>query len=235
MPVFAIVIIISICVAGLFLLISGIWLMFQRRPVSPGEATEASLKEVIRLNVPAQALLVLVGAALLVSGGYLGVTRWQTAQGSNVINSSPASRATASPFAVTTTSPSISPISTPSPASATLTSPNNGVKVSKRDGFVARGTVASLGSYTVWILDYDGGYTVDQEAVVTAGLWSATDQPLGDPSDKLPYNLTMVAVMANPYCADRLSRIQSTSNDYTLNLPGGCKIVGRIIVDVSKP
>jgi len=223
------------CAAGLSLLISGIWLMFQGRPTSPDEATEASLKEVIRLNVPAQALLVLVGAALLVAGGYLGVTHWQTTPGSNTINSSPTTADTASPSATPMgTSPS-SPTSAPVQAYATLTSPNNGTKVSKQGGFVARGTATSLGPYTVWILDYDGGYTVDQEAAVAAGQWSATDQPLGDSSDVLPFNRTMVAVIADSYCANRLSQIQSTSDDYTQNLPDGCKIVGRVTVDVSRP
>jgi|HubBroStandDraft_6_1064221.scaffolds.fasta_scaffold43826_6 hypothetical protein len=227
---------IVLCVSGLFLLISGIWLMLRGRPSSPQDATEASLKEVIRLNVPAQALLVLVGAALLVCGGYFAVTKTQASETSPSAGSSPATESPTAPQ----TSPSASPtpakvLTTPGAASATLNHPVDGTKVSRSRGFVARGTATSLGPYTVWILDYDSGYTVDQEATVSAGKWSALDQPLGDSSDQLPFELTMVAVVANPHCALKLGQIDSTSNDYTQSLPEGCNIFGRVTVDVSTP
>src|SRR5262249_32209118 len=117
-------------------------------------------------------------------------------------------------------SPTASPVqSTPlarsvGTASATLKTPTKGTKVSRSKGFTATGTASSLGSDTVWILDYDGGYTVDQEAKVNGGQWSAADYPLGDPSDHLPFPLTMKAVLANPHCATRLNKLSSSKNDY---------------------
>ena len=70
--------------------------------------------------------------------------------------------------------------------------------------------------------------------MVSAGQWSATDKPLGDPSDHLPFDLTMVTVLANPHCAEVLTRVNSTSNDYVQHLPHGCRQVGEVTVDVSK-
>jgi hypothetical protein len=116
---------------------------------------------------------------------------------------------------------------------AVLQSPGNGALVSRSQGFIASGKAASLGPNTIWILDYDGGYTVDQEAVVYSETWTAVDRPLGDSSDRLPFSLTMRAVVANPHCAEILSQINSTSDDYIQNLPDGCKIIGQVAVKVS--
>jgi hypothetical protein len=231
-----VVVIIVLCISGLFLLISGIWLMLRGRPDTPDGATEATLKEVIRVNVPAQALLVLVGAGLLISGGYLAVTRAQDT-GTSSVGQVPVSTGRNSPSAKPSPSPSPSTSLPPTAgqSSATLSYPSDGTKVSRQRGFIATGAAASLGPYTVWILDYDGGYTVDQEAKIVAGQWSATDQPLGDSSDHLPYDLTMVVALANPHCAARLTQIGSTRNDYTQSLPDGCRIVGQVTVNVSKP
>jgi hypothetical protein len=117
---------------------------------------------------------------------------------------------------------------------AVLQSPGNDALVSQSQGFIASGKAASLGTDTIWILDYDGGYTVDQEASVSSETWTAVDRPLGDPSDRLPFYLTMRAVIANPHCAGVLSQINSTSNDYIQNLPDGCKIIGQVTVKVAK-
>jgi hypothetical protein len=134
--------------------------------------------------------------------------------------------------------PTLSPIpGSPSPTMpvGTLTSPVDGARVSRFNGFTARGTVSSLGSNTIWILDYDGGYTVDQKAVVAGGHWSASDHPLGDSSNHLPYNLTMVAALANPTCAAKLTKTNETSNDYLNQLPAGCKLFGQVTVNVARP
>jgi len=100
---------------------------------------------------------------------------------------------------------------------------------------VAKGTASSLGSNSVWILDYDGGYTVDSRASITDGRWAAIDQPLGDASNHLPYSLTMVAALANPACAAVLTRLDAGSNDYTNSLPQGCKLFGQVTVNVTRP
>jgi hypothetical protein len=118
---------------------------------------------------------------------------------------------------------------------AALTGPTDGTQVSRSQGFTASGVEASLGAYTIWILDYDGGYTVDQEAAVAGGRWSAIDQPLGDSSNRLPYSLTMVAALANPSCAATLAKLNEGNNDYSAQLPAGCRLFGQVIVDVTRP
>ena len=84
-------------------------------------------------------------------------------------------------------------------------------------------------------MDYDGGYTVDQEAAIAGGRWSATDEPLGDASDHLPYSLTMVAALATPSCAKILTQTNATSNDYLEQLPAGCSLFGEVTVNVTTP
>jgi hypothetical protein len=117
----------------------------------------------------------------------------------------------------------------------TLSSPITGTNVSRSQGFIATGRAESLGTYTVWILDYDGGYTVDQEATLASGQWSAVDKPLGDTSDHLPYYLTMRVIIGNHKCAARLQQVSSTNNDYIPQLPDGCKYVSGTTVHVTKP
>jgi hypothetical protein len=127
--------------------------------------------------------------------------------------------------------------SSPSPAVpvATLTSPKDGIHVSRASGFTASGKETSLGTETIWILDYDGGYTVDQEAIIANGRWSASDYPLGDAGNELPYDLTMVAALAKPACAAELTKVNEGNNDYLNRLPAGCKLFGSVTVDVVRP
>jgi len=133
-----------------------------------------------------------------------------------------------------TTSPTPTPATTHR-MSATLTSPSDDTSVSRSQGFTASGTEAFLGSDTIWILDYNGGYTADQPAAIAGGRWSAVDQPLGYSSNHLPYKLTMVAVFANRACAKVLTRLSNSPNDYTARLPAGCTPFGQVIVNVTRP
>jgi hypothetical protein len=132
--------------------------------------------------------------------------------------------------------PSISPqpiLSSHAPAipQAKLTSPVAGTEVS-RSGFTASGTDSSLGSDTIWILDYDGGYTIDEEAEISTGHWSAFDGPLGN--SKLPFSLIMRAVLADTSCAAKLARL-SNENDYNIPyLPSGCTVFGQTTVNVTR-
>jgi hypothetical protein len=156
----------------------------------------------------------------------------------SVLNNSP-SGASAMPSATASTPGrgATPPPSQAAPSSllVTLASPPTDTDVSRSQGFIATGRARSLGTYTVWILDYDGGYTVDQEATVASGQWSAVDRPLGDASDHLPYYLTMRVVTANTKCATKLQQINSTKNDYTQNLPAGCTYISGTTVHVTKP
>lgn len=147
------------------------------------------------------------------------------------VNASSSSRPAQS--AASTRAPTSNP--TPSGPVVTLTMPTTGTRVSRSQGFIASGKALSLGSYTVWILDYDGGYTVDQEGTVANGVWSAVDRPLGDSSDQLPYYLTVRVVMADRGCAAKLQATNSTSNDYLTHLPAGCKVITGVTVHVTRP
>jgi hypothetical protein len=121
-----------------------------------------------------------------------------------------------------------------SSSSATLTYPGKDMQVSRKQGFTAGGTYSSLGSDTIWILDHTDVYYVDTEATLAGGNWSASDQPLGSPSDQLPFPLTMVAVLANPDCARHLSALGHSVSNSTPQLPLGCTQFGQVTLNVSR-
>jgi hypothetical protein len=122
-------------------------------------------------------------------------------------------------------------------SSPTLTWPTERYEASRSQGFVASGAVpAALWPDTIWILDHGSEYIVDTVATIRSGKWYAPDGPLGDSSNSLPYKLTMVAVLANPDCASRLSALDKTvAGDHTPHLPPGCRQFGQVTVTVSKP
>jgi hypothetical protein len=121
--------------------------------------------------------------------------------------------------------------------SPTLTYPPDHLGVSRSQGFVASGAAPSaLWPDSIWILDHGTEYIVDRDATVNAGRWSALDRPLGNSSNSLPYDITMVAVLANPACASRLSELdQSVSGDHIQQLPTGCTQFGQVTVHVDRP
>ena len=203
-----------VIIVGLTLIAAGLWLTFRPR----GDASTVRVPSVI-VQGPAGMGIIVLGLFSLAGGAYLSM---KTPQG-------PTKTPIPAPV------PTISHTPNRTGPLATLKYPRDGTDVSRQEGFVARGTASSLGSYTIWILDYDGGYTVDQKAIVSNATWSAIDRPLGSSSDRLPYNLTMVAVFADPPCAHRLMQVNSTENDYMNHLPAGCKIFSQVTVNVSKP
>ena len=135
---------------------------------------------------------------------------------------------------VRSTPASATPAATIEGVSLSFDGPSDGTDVSVSLGFKAGGRAEAIGSRSIWILDYDSGYTVDQKAVISTGRWSAVDAPLGDTSD-LPFNLTVVAVLANADCEKKLTQISATKEDYTDTLPDGCTIFGRRVLSVSRP
>jgi hypothetical protein len=172
----------------------------------------------ISLNGPAGLVVVVIGVVCLIVPLFIGPSKRSSTE-------LPRSSSPTGPF-------------TPPPAenaSATLTSPAENLPVSRSNGFTAGGMITSPGSSSVWILDFDGGYTVDQRASVSSGQWSAVDKPLGDPTDSLPFDLVMVAVLADPDCAGQLTKISDTSDDHTDQLPDGCHEFGRRTVHISRP
>ncbi len=198
-------------------------------------------------------VLVLVGAALLVWGRIKGTTPAR-----RLITGDPAALVviiigvvcvayafaftrSSSKTPVTAASPSvevtalISPTATvgstrPAPTGPVVTMDRLpvGTVIGQKKGLIATGTATDLGTNTVWILDYDGGYTVDDEATVTGTRWRAADLPLGDSTDPIPFTVTVKTVLANPACATALAKLNTTVTDYTKTLPAGCTVVGSI-------
>jgi hypothetical protein len=117
-----------------------------------------------------------------------------------------------------------------------LSYPTKGASVPQAKGFVAKGIVSQLGNDSLWLTDYDGGYTVDNEATVNGdGTWSASDSDLGNPGEALPFYLTVRVILADPQCAATLQATYNTNSDYLTNLPGGCTVVGGVTVHVTTP
>ena len=117
-----------------------------------------------------------------------------------------------------------------------LVAPTSGTEVSQAKGFTAEGTVSGLGNDTIWLTDYNHGYTVDDEAIVNSnGTWSASDSDLGKPGEVLPFSLAVRVILADTQCAATLQATSSTNSDYLTSLPGGCTVVGEVIVRVTKP
>ena len=115
-----------------------------------------------------------------------------------------------------------------------LTVPSAGTAVPQAKGFTAEGTVSGLGNDTLWLTDYDGGYTVDNEATVNLdGTWSASDSDLGSSSEALPFSLTVRVILADTQCAATLQATSNTNSDYLTGLPGGCTVVGEVTVRVT--
>lgn len=207
-----------IIVVGLTLIAAGLWQTF--KPKGTDSVVRAPF---FTVQGSTGMGIIVLGIACLGGGSYLS---------SKV---SPLQTPVVSPPSPTLTSvPKPTPISSIKDPIATLQYPHNGTNVSRSQGFVARGTSSFLGTTTIWILDHSGGYTVDQEALVSSGSWTATDQPLGDSSNHLPYNLNMVAVFADTTCAHRLTHVNSTPNDYMNHLPAGCTIFDQVTVNVSR-
>jgi hypothetical protein len=117
-----------------------------------------------------------------------------------------------------------------------LTAPSGGASVPEAKGFTAGGTVSGLGDYTLWLTDFDGGYTVDTEATVNAnGTWTAGDSDLGNPGEAPPFSRTVRLIRADTNCAATLYATSQTTNDYLNNLPGGCTVVAQVTVRVTTP
>lgn len=117
-----------------------------------------------------------------------------------------------------------------------LVSPAPRTAVSKSKGFTVRGSFSNLGNDTIWLTDYDGGYTVDSEAALaTNDTWAASDSDLGNAGESLPFPLTVRLILANEHCAAKLQATYNTNGDYLPSLPGGCIIADALTVNVTTP
>jgi hypothetical protein len=117
-----------------------------------------------------------------------------------------------------------------------IVAPRHGVAVSQRNGFHTKGTYRDLGNDTLWLADFDGvGYTIDSPATLeTNGSWTASDSDLGNPGQALPFLLTARVIVADARCATSLQAALNSSQDNLTFLPGGCEVVGAVMVDVTR-
>ena len=117
-----------------------------------------------------------------------------------------------------------------------LTSPASGAEVSRTEVFNVEGTASHLGDHTIWLTDYDGGYSVDDEATVkTNGTWIASDSQVGNPDQTLPFPLIVRVILADTQCATKLQEAMASNEDYLTELPGGCTVAGDVTVRVTTP
>jgi hypothetical protein len=116
-----------------------------------------------------------------------------------------------------------------------ISSPRQGAAVPQAEGFIASGTSSGLGNDTLWLADYDGGYTIDNEATLNAnGSWAVYDSDLGNTGQSPPFFLTARVIVADAQCATKLQATLNSSPDYLTGLPGGCVVAGAVTVNVSK-
>jgi hypothetical protein len=154
------------------------------------------------------------------------------------------------PIAGSSVRQSITPTQSNSPtasAAASAMAPTNGpvvhflsvvpeTAISESNGFTVKGSYSGLGNDTIWLTDYDGGYTVDNEATLaTNGTWTVSDSPpLGNQGQALPFPLTVRVILADTHCAAALQATYNTNGDYLTTLPGGCIVADALTVSVTK-
>lgn len=238
-------------VVGLALVALGIYGIVRDKWHSPASGGAAGAT----ITVPLSGLVVIIGMCSLGFAVYLqantitknpvaalaGSASLHTASPTPIISTSPAPiTASPSPSASSTIS-NISPTNTMRPAGAPYVRvdiPKSNAKESRAGSFTVGGTVSALGSDTIWILDYDTtGYTIDEQADINLGQWSATDgPPLGTSDDALPYRLTVGVVLANPSCTTKLNQLINSNQFDIPSLPSGCRLTGETVtVDVTQP
>ena len=214
----------ALMVFGIVVFIIGVVLLI-RGVAHYGPTTKAEAPAGFKFEGGPAATIALGGIIFAFLGGWLL---------NGHLSSSPAPAPTQAPTPQPTPPPSSSSPSEVVPF-ASVTYPAKGTQVSQKNGFTMGGTVASPGHFTIWILDHPSrhSYFLDREADVNAGEWSAVDRPIGDASDRLPYPLAVVAVLADPQCARSLNQIGQTATTHITTMPAGCHQFGQVIVNVT--
>ncbi len=168
-------------------------------------------KEPKKSNGTTVAIVVALIAAISTIAVALIQTSNHSSSGASPKSTSPSSRASSTDI---------------SPQPYVTIAPLTSYAVSRRVGFVAKGSESNLGANTIWLLDHTKeNYYIDAQAIVDPSnhKWSAPDRRLGSPSDRLPFELTAVVVVASPLCSSTLQTDVSSGNtklpDY---LPQGC-------------
>jgi hypothetical protein len=189
----AIVSIIVLLILGAALLAAGIYFMFSGRVDVKGDRTEASLKEIISVNVPAQALLIIVGAGFLAFGAWLAVTHTQEA--ASLVVPPPSNGPSA------TTSQSSGPSGSPSPIpnqTIKIISPKDGSNVKLNDTIKIQLSGVSRDRY-VWLLVQLGSQVYPQGPCnnVSLAITSCPDVRFGDPGMPVGTKYILTAVLVD--------------------------------------
>ncbi len=125
-----------------------------------------------------------------------------------------------------------------SPSPKVTIQTKNQQTVSRAQGFVIRGSVTDLGNDSIWLFDFNNAYFIDVQATVPpfSGNWKAADRPLGGASQSLPFQITVVVVLATPQC-DRVLQANLSAHETRLpSLPPGCDLIPPpITVTVNRP
>ena len=182
----AIVAIVALLVLGLVLLASGIYFMFWGRSDAKGGPTQAGLKDILTLNVPAQALLIIIGGAFFVFGTWLAVTHSQESASPTPTQT----KATIPP------SPSANPSA--SSQSIKIIRPKNGGNVKLNDTITIQVSGASMSRY-VWLLVQLGSQVYPQGPCnnITLTITSCPDVRFGDPGMPVGTKYVLTAVLVN--------------------------------------
>lgn len=230
----------ALVVLGMYGIVRGKW----------GEQTPFTAAG-ITINASQSVLMVILGLGSLGLSVYLSATETTNNAVATPISSANSSTSSSpSPVSITARPSSsasstisvVPPTNTISPVGTllvTVDTPKTGAPESRAGSFTVGGRVlSSLGSDKIWIVDYDTtGYTIDEQATISSGRWSATDgPPLGTSNDALPYQLTVGVVLANPSCANRLNQLSNSNQSDIRSLPSGCELTGeKVTVNVSQP
>ncbi|MFC9690020.1 hypothetical protein ACFTSF_15850 [Kribbella sp. NPDC056951] len=127
----------------------------------------------------------------------------------------------------------------PAPFAVTLDSvlPRGAHKsISSKEGLAAKGTVKNLPpGYSIWLMDRDDtDYSIAQSARISNETWIAESYPLGDPSQAVPYHMTVVVVRANGVCTSELRKRVRQDKYQMTDLPKGCAEAAQQDITVSE-
>jgi hypothetical protein len=182
--------IIVLLILGVILLMAGIYFMFWSKADPKDRSTEARLKDIISFNVPAQALLMVIGAGFLGFGAWLAVT---------VQSNSGHLPPDATPTASAPTA-SVSPIAKPSSKSPVIqiTKPSNGSYVQLNDTVEIRISDTDMTRY-VWLLVQLGSQVYPEGPCdnISPTVTSCPAVRFGDPGMPVGTKYLLTAVLVN--------------------------------------
>jgi hypothetical protein len=196
----AIFAILGLLALGIALLAAGIYFMFWSRSDAKAGPTQAGLKDILTVNVPAQALLVLIGGIFFALGAWLAVTHNTSTQHTSGPVSPRTDTHTPAPTSTTFTAPQ-SPSTTPSSPTETIQiiRPKNGGDVKLNDTVTISVSGADMSRY-VWLLVKLGSQVYPQGPCnnISLTITSCPGVRFGDPGMRVgtPYALTVVLVNA---------------------------------------